>query len=185
MMIKLLCLSLLSLIAPSSAFNPGVTGSLAFSTVEEAKDTYMATILKVVNKIKLPEIKIPNGSLQKNSFQVMDTPNDDFIKPVGNNSLYIAVNGLSAEFMCDQLHYSLGFMSADGSAKATIANMSVSLYVQVVEEKLENGKFVPGINIFNSSVVLPPDSMNLTLQGGFIVSLADVLLPLFKSTIND
>jgi len=54
-------------------------------------------------------------------------------------------------------------MSADGSAKATISNMSVSLNVQVVEEKLESGKIVPGVRIFNSSVVLPPDSMNLTL----------------------
>jgi hypothetical protein len=53
----------LSIIVPSQAFNPGATGSLAFSTLEEAKDTYLATILKVVNKIKLPEIKIPNGSL--------------------------------------------------------------------------------------------------------------------------
>jgi len=70
-------------------------------------------------------------------------------------------------------------MAADGSAKATIKDMSVSLTVQVVEETLENGKIVPAIKITNSSVVLPPDSMNLTLQGSFIVALADVLLPLF------
>jgi len=67
-MIKLFYLSLLSLISTSLAFNPGATGSLAFSTLQEAKDTYMATILKVVNKIKLPTIKIPNGSLSSNSF---------------------------------------------------------------------------------------------------------------------
>ena len=122
---KLFCLTLLSMVA---AFNPGATGSLAFSTLEEAKDTYMATVLKVVNGIKLPEIKIPSGSLQNNTFQVMDTPSDDFFRASANNSVYISVNGLSAEFMCDHLHYNLGFMSADGSAKATISNMSVSLY---------------------------------------------------------
>ena len=113
-MIKILCLSILSLISPSSAFNPGATASLAFSTVEEAKDTYMATILKVVNKIKLPEIKIPNGSLKENAFQVMDTPQDDVLKAAANNSIHISVNGLSAEFLCSHLHYSLGFMAADG-----------------------------------------------------------------------
>jgi len=115
----------------------------------------------------------------------MDTPYNDVLRAASNNSIQIAVNGLSAEFMCNHLHYNLGFMAAEGSAKATIANMSVSLEVQIVEEKLENGKIVPAINIFNSSVVLPPDSMNLTLQGSFIVTLADILLPLFKSTIND
>ena len=87
--------------------------------------------------------------------------------------------------MCRQLHYKVGFMPADGAAKATIANMSVSLKVQIVEEKLDNGNMVPGIRIYDSKVVLPPDSMNLTLQGSFIVTLADILLPLFKSTIND
>ena len=72
----LISLSLLTLI---SAFNPGATASLAFSTLQEAKDTYMATILQVVNKIELPEIDIPNGSLKNNSFQVMDTPYDDVL----------------------------------------------------------------------------------------------------------
>jgi hypothetical protein len=59
----------------------------------------------------------------------MDTPTDDIIQASANNSVFIAVNGLSAEFLCSKLHYSLGFMSADGAAKATITNMSVSLNV--------------------------------------------------------
>ena len=55
-------------LAPCSAFNPGATASLAFSTLQEAKDTYMATTLQVVNKLQLPEIDIPNGSLKDNAF---------------------------------------------------------------------------------------------------------------------
>ena len=120
-------------LAPCSAFNPGATASLAFSTLEEAKDTYMATILQVVNKLQLPEIDIPNGSLQDNAFQIADSPTDDILRAATNNSIQITVNGLGAEFQCNQLHYNLGFMSADGAAQATIANMSVSVQVQIVE----------------------------------------------------
>ena len=76
-------------------------------------------------------------------------------------------------------------MSADGAAQATIANMSISVQVQLAEQKLPDNKIVPAFNILNSSVILPPDSMNLTLQGSFLVTLADILLPLFKTTIND
>ena len=57
----------------------------------------------------------------------MDTPTNDILEAAHNNSIQITVNGLGAEFACEHLHYDLGFMAADGSAKATIANMSVSL----------------------------------------------------------
>ena len=78
------------------AFNPGGTASLAFSTVQEAKDTYMATILNIVNQIKLPDITIPNGSLSGNSFHVTDFPQNDLFEPKGNNSIQIQVTDVQA-----------------------------------------------------------------------------------------
>jgi len=65
---------IISLFGLTQAFNPGGTASLAFSAVQEAKDTYMATILNIVNKIAMPDIDIPHGSLEGNSFHITDAP---------------------------------------------------------------------------------------------------------------
>ena len=82
-------INIIWLIGLSQAFNPGATASLAFSTVQEAKDAYMATILNIVNTIVMPDIQIPNGSLEGNSFHINDAPQDDVFSSMPNNSILI------------------------------------------------------------------------------------------------
>ena len=139
----------------------------------------MATILNIVNKISMPDIAIPHGSLTGNSFHVTDAPQDDLFSPMTNNSIQIQVTDLEAELKVDTLKYDMGFLTATGSALAHISNLTVGVQVGLQNQTLSDGKVVPAFEILNSTVLLPAESINLTLQGSFIVTLADILQPLF------
>ena len=57
---------LATLVAATSAFNPGGTLSVDFNTLGEAKTTYFDYVLNGINKIEIPDISFGSGSITGN-----------------------------------------------------------------------------------------------------------------------
>ena len=56
------------LFATAGAFNPGLTLSTDFGMYNHAKDTYFDTVKDIVNGLSIPDLDIPGGHLNGNSF---------------------------------------------------------------------------------------------------------------------
>lgn len=178
-------LIILTLLASVSAFNPGGTFSIDFGTITEAKNTYFAFILNLVNKISIPNIGFHNGYISNNSFHISDSSSQVSLTPIGNDELQIAIKGLSATFHSSSLGYKVWFYTAHGSLDVDLYEVSLALNLKITTQKLSNGKTVPAVAVAGYSVDIPEDHISLHLHGDAIVEFASLFEGLFKGTVRN
>ena len=177
--------ALAALANPVDAFNPGGKASIAFTSLQEAKNTYFDFVLNLVNQVKIPDISFHHGSMDGNSFHVTEAANNVVFNPGAGNTIDISVNSLNAAFHSHTLRYKVTFVTAKGSLDAHVSNMAVGLKLGVTTQKLPNGKTVPAVRVISSAVDLPKSHISLSIHGNIIAKFASLFKSLFMGTVRD
>ena len=121
--IKLVALTVLSCLAPASAYLSGVKNSLDIAVVEQAKDVYFNEIVRLINNLELPDFYLDGdkGYMLDNTFVLQETPDDvQFITDSQNNAIIFEVTDFRGQFYCDKFRYKETIFVAKGSIEVDL-----------------------------------------------------------------
>ena len=80
-------------------FMPGVKSAMDISVIQQGKDTYFDSVMKLVNNIKIPDIYTPDGKGYFKSNSFVYTERDDMVKfspDILNNAMVLTCRRVSA-----------------------------------------------------------------------------------------
>jgi len=114
---------------------PGAAIAIEQDVVISAKDTYLASLLTIVNNIKVPNLNLGGkGYLNNNSFKISDSNGNSGIEFdfSDDDDFEVNISGLNAEFSCQNVYYDLWkFIKASGSLDAKITGISLQLNIGI------------------------------------------------------
>ena len=162
-----------------SAFNPGMTASIDWAMLEQAKDVFLPYVLNALNKAEIPDIAFSSGSgyAKNNTFIIMEPAGNTFLRPVATDgSIEFSISNLTAHFGSDNLHYQKFYVfTANGSLNVEITELSLYIRFKLLEKTLKDGSTVPSIEVLESKLNIPPDRLNVTIKGdNFMKCVSDI-----------
>ena len=180
----LLALGALLPLQPVYTFDAGATASLDIGLIQEAKDVYWNYVMNILANVQIPDIDFHGGYIHANTFHISQaSQNVQINTDVPVNGIKLSVNDLGAGFKSNSFKYKLSFLTAKGSVEVSMSQVSVAVDIGLTQQKLSNGKVVPGFTTSGVSVHIPSDHMSIKIKGNIISKIADAFKSLFKSTI--
>lgn len=173
---------------PAQAYLAGVKNSLDIGVIEQAKDVYFDTIVKLINNLALPDIHLPGdkGYMIDNKFVLeMDSGDVNFTTDVGENAVIFSVSDFRGTFLCDHFRYKETIFVAKGSVEVDLKKIKITAGVGFSKQTLPDGRMVPLIEAVNVDMDIDRRDIKIHLHGNIWTDFAGLFEVFFKGTIID
>lgn len=166
-----------------------MTISLAEDVIMQAKDVYMAQILKHLAHVDLPDWNDPKSKnyAHGNYFTISQDPNNVIMDWVpASNGFYLLIQNLSGVAYCSDFHYKAApLLVATGHADVKMNKINLGVGFTFTNQTTPDGRMVPAITTWNVLVDIDRNDINIQIWGNFWSTLASAFEIFFKSTVVD
>ena len=167
-----------------AAATPGLGGSISQEGVNNAKNVAVPIVFDFIKDVQIPEIDITDGKFTNLDIHI---PQPD-INNVAMN-LNSATNGV--ELVANQLTTTITsdftfkyIITVSGKADIKIKNMGVDLELGLsTQPGTPSSELAPMLKVDKSAITINPDDVDITLSGGLVTKIANILIPLIKSSL--
>lgn len=186
-MFKTVSKAVFALIATTNAANPtnpGVSGSISQAGLDNAKNVAAPIIFSQLKDVKIPEIDIKDGSFKNLEIHI-PMPDQSDVSVVADS----AKNGieLKAEKVALTIHSDFTFkyfITVSGVADISISGISVDIEAGLgTQPGTPTSELAPMLTIVKNAININPDNVDIKLSGGLVSKIANVLIPLIKSSL--
>ena len=175
-----------------SAFNPGMTASVDWAMLEQAKDALLPYVLNALNTAEIPDIAFAGGTgyAKNNTFIILEPAANTWLRPVtADGTIEFSISNLTAHFGSDNLHWQKYYVvTANGALNVEITELSLYIRLKLTEKTLKDGSTVPSIAVLESKLNIPADRLNVTITGNaFMKCVSDIEFAFneeYRSVIN-
>ena len=184
-MFKVVSKAVIALISTTSAAaNPGFGGSITADGINNAKNVIAPFIFKSLADIKIPEIDISGGKFTNLDIKIPqpDLSNIDMSLDHAKNAIELNAKGISTTMTADfEFKY---IIKVDGTADINVKNMLVDVELGLSTQPGTPGSdLAPKLTVVKTNININPDDVDIQLHGGLVSKIANVLVPLIKSSL--
>ncbi len=164
---------------------PGLSGSFDYSDFESVREPLTKSLLKAINKIKLPNIPFPGGNLNNNNLKVYQTNDLLIFQPIeANNSILFQITNLKVNMRVNDFEYNGAAIPIKGYLDVTMNNVLLGFKAEF-KKILQNGRLLPQIEIIDGKFNIDMSKIEFNLGGGVLLSIADLILPVLLSFFEE
>jgi hypothetical protein len=184
-MFKVVSKAVIALISTTSAAaNPGFGGSITADGLNNAKNVIAPFIFKSLADIKIPEIDISGGKFTNLDIKIPqpDLSNVNMILDNAKNGIELNAKGISTAMTAAfEFKY---IITVDGTADINVKNMLVDVELALGTQPGTPGSdLAPKLTVVKTNININPDDVDIQLHGGLVSKIANVLVPLIKSSL--
>jgi hypothetical protein len=100
-----------------------------------------------------------------------------------SNGAELTVNNAKCELTSD-FHYKWSFITVDGKADIKINKASIDAELDTsTQASTPAYELAPKLNAKKFNIVVNPDDIDITLTGGLVAKIANILIPLLKNSV--
>ena len=129
--------------------------------------------------MKLPDIPITDGYLNQNKLYIEPTTDLTFQALDKENALLFQLKNLKARMRVNDFYYSGILIPVRGYLDITMAGVLLRVKAQF-KKILQNGRLLPQIEIIECRFEIDTSQMKFDFGGGFMLALADFIIPVIK-----
>ena len=171
---------------PSHAYFSGVKNSLDIAVIEQAKDVYFDSIVKLINNLALPDIYLPDdkGYMLDNRFVLIESASDvQFTTKPTENAVIFEVTDFRGTFYCDHFRYKETIFVAKGSVEVDLKKIQITAGVGFGKQTLADGRMVPLIEAVDVDMDIDRRDIDIHLHGNIWTDFASLFEIFFKGTV--
>ena len=182
---KLLTLALFTANATPATQGPGFGVSVSETGVNKGIDFIMPYIFKYLGDIQVDEVDFDGGYL-KNIDVTIDQPAAQDVKlnflHENNGAEFTVANG-QVELTSD-FHYKYLFITVDGKANIKINKAAIDIEIDTsTQTSTPAYELAPKLDAKKFNIQVDPSDIDITLTGGLVAKIANVLIPLLKNSV--
>lgn len=166
---------------------PGIKTGMAISILEQGKDAYFNSIMKLINNVPLPDIYSPDGKgyMLENSFELTGRLSDvNFWADSANNAVVFTCNKMTAKFVSNHFYYQESvFLKAWGKMVVELNTIDIQVGVGFSTKTLPDGRVVPYITAQDVVVDIDRNDLKIDIDGSFGDWFVELFIPFFKGVI--
>lgn len=181
----LLTFAALSAKATPSTQGPGIGISVSEDGVNRGINVIIPYIFQYIGDISVPEVDFDGGYLKNIKMHIEEPAGDDvklgFVHE--NNGAEFTVNNAKCDITSD-FHYKWGFISVDGKADIKINKAAIDIELDSsTQESTPSYELAPKLDTKKFTIDLNPNDIDITLTGGFVAKIANILIPTLKNSV--
>lgn len=169
----------------NAAKTPGFGMSVTEAGVNKGKDVLLPYIFENIGDMHIDEVDFDGGYL-KNIDVHIDQPASQNVKfnfLNADNGLGLLVNGAVSEINAD-FKYKWSFITVDGKANIKLKNIGVDVEIDAgTQESTPSYELAPKLDAKKFNINVNPDDIDITLTGGLVAKIANILIPLLKNSV--
>ena len=123
---------------------------MAIDIIEQGKDAYFDTIMKLINNVQIPDIYSPDGKgyMLDNKFVLMErTANVEFTTDIEKNAVVLTCKKMSGQFYSDHFYYrELGIFVARGDLEVDLNTIKIQIGLGFATQTMPDGRILPLIS---------------------------------------
>ena len=186
-MFKFASKAVCALLATAQAVNPatpGFGGSITQEGINNAKNVATPIIFNYLKDIKIPEIDITGGKFTNLDINIPqpDTKNVNLNLDSAKNGVELKATGITTTMTSDFTFKYI--ITVSGKANIVIKNMGVDVEFGVTTQPgTPASELAPLLSVAKSLITINPDDVDIKLSGGLVTKIANILIPLIKSSL--
>lgn len=165
---------------------PGLGGSLTQEGVNEAKVIVAPYIFKSLQDVEVPEVDFDGGKLTniKVSVPQPDLSNINIQNVDATNGIDLTAKGVTINAVSD-FTFKYLFITATGQATIKIKNAGLDTEIDISTQpgKEQPAELAPSVKVGKLDISVNPDDVDITLTGSLVSKIANILIPLLKSSV--
>jgi len=176
-----------STISAQANFKAGLKNSLDTGVLEQAKDVYFDTVMKLIADIAIPDFADGDGNYMRQNQFILKARTDkvEIYTDVAKNAVVMKCNKLSAEFSTSSFRYDAGLVTAKGYAEVDMNTVTIGVGLAFDVQELQNGRFVPRVDSVDLDVDINRFDIKIHLHGNLWTDFASLFEIFFKGTVVD
>lgn len=164
---------------------PGLAISLTENGANQAKNVAMPFIFQFLQDVTVPDVSFDGGQLTNIHLQVaepaLDAVNIKFDN--ANNGAELTCSQATAHATAD-FKFKYLFITATGSADIKINKLQLDTELDATTQVGNPApELAPMLKVQKLDININPNDIDITLSGGFVAKIANVFIPLLKSTV--
>ena len=168
-----------------NATNPGLGVSITEAGVNKGVDFILPYIFENIKDIQIPEVDFDGGYLKNIDVHINEpSPSDialKFLTTSNGAELIVSKSSLTMEA---DFHYKWTIFTVDGKANINIKQAAIDAELDAsTQPSTPEYELAPKLDAKKFTVSINPDDIDITLTGGLVAKIANVLIPLLKNTV--
>lgn len=182
---KILTLTTLGFVNAFAASQPGLGYSASAAGVNTFNAIVTPYVFGYLQNVTLPDQQIQGGNLSNIHFTLDAPPKPEdieFILNPATNGIQFNTTDITAHISAD-FSFSYLFISASGTAKIDIKDITADLGLDLATQPGTNGELAPAVKSRDVVLVINQDNIDIDLQGEGVDKIASFIKPVIKSLI--
>jgi hypothetical protein len=164
--------------------NSGLGFSVSQTGIDQGKDQAIPIIFQNLGTLSIPEVDFSGGNLH-NILVTVAQPNVNDVQVVLDNTQ----NGIEVKASNIQVAMTSDFkfkkvITVDGKADINIKSVGIDFEFDLATQPgTPSTELAPYLTVAKTTVNLNPDDVDIKLSGSLVSKIADLLIPLIKSSV--
>lgn len=169
----------------AAQYGPGIGASVTQTGISTAKTVVAPYLYKFLGNLTVPDVTFDGGSLTNIKMSVpqpdLSSINLDLV--AAENGIELSANDNDAHLTSD-FTFKYLFISVSGKADIKVKNAKIDAKLDLsTQQGTPTYDLAPKIEVGAFDLDINSDDVDITLTGGAVSKIANILIPLLKSTV--